>query len=109
MLSLGVEAPPLAPELWNLVVVVTTCGFVGWLLRLSQLILTLVDVRFAVRSEAVRQPLLSDINTPGGEVTNRLVSCLQLLQLRDLGPRCAACHICRQDRTAFTLQLRQIP
>ncbi|TYZ60339.1 hypothetical protein PybrP1_003968 [[Pythium] brassicae (nom. inval.)] len=55
MLTIGAEASsPLPPELWNLVVVVIACGFVGWLMRLSQLILMLVDVRFAVRSEAVR-------------------------------------------------------
>lgn len=51
-------SPPLPPELWNFAVVAVICGLVGWLMRLSQLCLTLADVRLAVRSEAVRSFML---------------------------------------------------
>lgn len=57
--------PPLPPELWNFVVIVLICGFVGWMMRLAQHFLTLVDVRFAVNSDAVRRSLAVVKTVPG--------------------------------------------
>lgn len=48
------SAPPLAPELWNCGAVIVIVGMCGWAVRLLRLGHKLVEMRYAVRQEAVR-------------------------------------------------------
>lgn len=48
------QAPALvAPELWNSGAVIIIVGLLGWAVRLLRLLLTYVDMRYAVRQDAV--------------------------------------------------------
>ncbi|KAL3671191.1 hypothetical protein V7S43_004370 [Phytophthora oleae] len=45
--------PSLAPELWNLSVVILLCGLMGWMMRLVRLLLMYLEVRCAIQQNAV--------------------------------------------------------
>ncbi|KAG7382213.1 phosphatidylinositol-4-phosphate 5-kinase-like protein 1 [Phytophthora pseudosyringae] len=45
--------PSLAPELWNLSVVILLCGLTGWMVRLVRLLLIYLEARFAIQQNAV--------------------------------------------------------
>ncbi|KAJ0409708.1 hypothetical protein ATCC90586_007497 [Pythium insidiosum] len=47
------EAPPQPPELWNFAVVILLGAIMIWSARLMQLMLTFLDVRYAVSADAV--------------------------------------------------------
>ncbi|TMW59509.1 hypothetical protein Poli38472_004578 [Pythium oligandrum] len=46
-------APPLPHEIWNLATILVICALAAWMARLTQLVLTYLDVRYASASDAV--------------------------------------------------------